>query len=158
MRALSFLQPWVYTILELGKDVENRKWRCPDWMIGQPFLMHASAGYDKDGDRWLRDQGYDIPPETEFRAGAPIPFSRSAIVAQATITGCQAFQSGQNLFGESQQWAFGPYVWQLSDVLRFDSGEHGVKGALNFWHVAPHVVQKLHGQKTAPALAKCGGR
>lgn len=152
MKALSFLQPWLYAILELGKPVENRVWNCPAWMIDQPFLLHASKGYDRDGEEYIRSLGYDIPTEKEFGGGRPIPLSRSAIVGQAVITSAAKYDPGPDLFGEDRDpWSFGPWVWRLTNVERFADGAHGIKGALGFWNVDPYVTRRLFDQRTFPA-------
>lgn len=155
VRALSFLQPWLYCIFELGKDVENRKWACFDWMIGQPFLIHASAGFDQEGYEWLMDMGYNIPNPQEFAAGKPIPLSKSAIVGRAVVTGTTPYDESPSLFDDkANQWAFGPHVWSLQDVERFEEGAHHVKGALGFWQVDPYIVRKLYDQLTIPVAKK----
>lgn len=48
MRALSIQQPWADLILTGGKDVENRSWWPPKWMIGQRFYVHAGKTVDWD--------------------------------------------------------------------------------------------------------------
>lgn len=149
MRALSFLQPWVYTIFELGKDVENRKWACWPEMIGQPFLIHVSAGFDREGYEWLLEEGFAIPDPKEFGAGKPLPLSKSAIVGSVVVSGTTPYDESASLFDENANpWAFGPHVWQLRDLKRFEHGAHHIKGALMFWHVDPYVALKLYDQTT----------
>lgn len=44
-KALSLRQPWCEAILELGKDIENRRW----WTgYRGDFLLHASKGMSRD--------------------------------------------------------------------------------------------------------------
>ena len=47
MRALSLWQPWAGCIAWLGKDVENRSWRCPANVIGEQIAIHAARRVDK---------------------------------------------------------------------------------------------------------------
>lgn len=44
MIALSIRQPWAWAILHAGKDIENRTWHPPAWLVGRRFLIHASKG------------------------------------------------------------------------------------------------------------------
>jgi hypothetical protein len=46
-RAISIRQPWVYAILHLGKDVENRSWYTH---FRGRILIHAGLGIDQDED------------------------------------------------------------------------------------------------------------
>lgn len=41
-------QPWAGCIAYLGKDTENRTWRCPDRHIGAQIAIHASASRTSD--------------------------------------------------------------------------------------------------------------
>lgn len=43
--ALSLRQPWLWAILELGKDVENRRWNTK---YRGPIWLHAAKGCTKD--------------------------------------------------------------------------------------------------------------
>jgi hypothetical protein len=40
-RALTLTIPWGYAFRELGKNIENRTWRPPDALLGQPIAIHA---------------------------------------------------------------------------------------------------------------------
>ena len=49
MKALSIQQPHADEILFAGKDIENRKWKLPAFMVGERIYIHAGkkprAGY-----------------------------------------------------------------------------------------------------------------
>lgn len=40
-RAITLTCPWGYAFRELGKNIENRTWRPPDALLGQPIAIHA---------------------------------------------------------------------------------------------------------------------
>jgi len=43
MKALTLHPEWIFPILELDKDVENRSWAPPRAMVNQDFAIHAGA-------------------------------------------------------------------------------------------------------------------
>jgi hypothetical protein len=61
--ALSIKQPWLYAILHLGKNVENRTWELPEQYRGKDVLMHVGKKMDVDGYSYLTEErGYTLPP------------------------------------------------------------------------------------------------
>jgi hypothetical protein len=90
--ALSFLQPWLWAIVEghkgfkIGEEyfaIENRVWRPHTKMIGERFALHASAGWDRDGSGFvLRQLGGAMAGC--YRNGEPV---RSAVVGMARLVG-----------------------------------------------------------------------
>jgi len=52
--ALSIKQPWAYSIVLGHKPIENRDWKHPPKYRG-PLLIHASKGYDRQGEEWIND-------------------------------------------------------------------------------------------------------
>ncbi len=61
MKALTLHRPWPYAIFWLGKDIENRGWKCP-LPVGEDFAIHAGKGWDQDGAEWMERQGMALPP------------------------------------------------------------------------------------------------
>jgi hypothetical protein len=60
MRAISIKQPHAYSILHLGKSVENRVWRTHH---RGPLLIHAGQRQDLPARRSLEAQGLVLPDD-----------------------------------------------------------------------------------------------
>lgn len=46
MKALTVRQPWASLIVAGLKDVENRSWRAPEWIVGERIAIHSAARRD----------------------------------------------------------------------------------------------------------------
>ena len=69
MYALSIHQPWAWAILNVGKNVENRRWRT---RYRGPLLIHAgksSASYEFHAAGWEAKFGMRLPPWEELTIG-----------------------------------------------------------------------------------------
>lgn len=95
--ALTLWQPWATAIVEGPKNVENRDWRCPKWLIGRYLVLHAAKTWDKDAVAWLAERGWQ----------APRVLPQGAIIGIARVDNCVT-ESESPFF-------FGPYGWVLSD-------------------------------------------
>ena len=108
MKALSIQQPWADMILYHGKDIENRTWRLPRWMVGQRIYVHAGKRVD-----------WDAPGEwrvTSERLGA--------ILGEVTITGC--------VTDSPSHWFCGPYGFTLADPVAYEN-PRPCRGGLGFF-------------------------
>lgn len=95
MKALSIQQPWADRILYEGKNIENRTWKLPGFMVGQRIYIHAGKKIDPD-----------------VRLNQPIPPERlGAILGEVTITGC--VQQSTN------PWFCGPYGFLLENPVAY---------------------------------------
>jgi hypothetical protein len=57
MKALTLKRPWPYTILHLGKRIENRsdkRGMPPMCKYRGPLLLHAAKSWDESAKRWMR--------------------------------------------------------------------------------------------------------
>ncbi len=118
--ALSFLQPWLWAILEGYKPVENRTWKPPRLVLGQRIALHASLGFDKEGARFVNETLGQIGVQRQVGNGV----SRGAILGTARIRGAVTPSGSRNtVFGPvtddmadpaaRSPWAFGPWIWLL---------------------------------------------
>lgn len=99
--ALSVRQPWAFSILHGGKDIENRSW--PTRFRG-PVLIHAGLRMTKDDfEAWqLFVDAYDLRgPWLEGRTIADL--KRGGIVGQVEIVDCVREHSSPWFVGE---WGF----------------------------------------------------
>src|SRR5260370_22148376 len=96
--ALSLRQPWLYAILDLAKDIENRT--CRSRYRGR-VILHASRTMDEAGGKYLREAGLQVPPVLPM----------GAFVGGVAITDCRPLAEG------SSRWAFGPWRYTLEPPL-----------------------------------------
>ncbi len=69
LHAITMAGPWAWTIFHRGRDVENRTWEPPEWLVGQWLAIHAGAleswsvttwRHVVDQDPRLRDQPLEV--------------------------------------------------------------------------------------------------
>jgi hypothetical protein len=168
--ALSFLQPWLWAILEGHKGfrldgsfiaIENRTWKPPARFVGRRFALHASAGWDADGEEFIDETSFAIG--VPFEAPPKTHCTRSAIVGTAQLVG--AFNvlfdradprvrnvGVSNVVGDpsrgaldlvgSSPWSFGPWCWLLSDVRKLRE-PIPAKGRLGLWSVPDEIAARV---------------
>lgn len=101
MKALSIRQPWAFSILHLGKDVENRKWGTS---YRGPLLIHAAKGCTADdvADWWafVCAMKSGRPVDAWDRWPGRDTVARGAIVGIVDLVGC--------FVDASSPWFVGP--------------------------------------------------
>ena len=172
MKALSVRQPWAGCIAYLGKDVENRTWRCPDRFAGTVVAIHAGQAVDdaiiqvpnSDGwpglfastaewDAWrFWHLGIKKPRDV---ANWPPKLALGAVVAVARITGCHLHDMDKHC-GEyaveacagllCSPWAqLEQWHWQLADVRPL-AEPVPCKGKLGLWTVPEDTERAVRAQ------------
>lgn len=154
--ALTIHPEWVWAILRLGKNVENRTWSAPD-LVGKWLVIHGGGAI---GGRPLPKRGpsdfhraclRDVATMAEKGSGivlsegelqaAPGPILTEArgIVAICKVAGYQT--------GEAAGWYIGkPSIgWQLRRVIRLPepipcAGQQGL------WKVPTDLVERIRAQ------------
>jgi hypothetical protein len=127
MKAITLAAPWAWAVAHAGKDVENRKTRCPS-LLGERIAIHAgvapssTADHVRDADAllWIWQRAGVIP-----NTGTMGPDS-GCVVAVATIIG---WVEGRTVVsapdyeaeavchdGAESRWFMGPIGWLLHDV------------------------------------------
>jgi len=104
MKALSIRQPWAWAILNLGKDIENRKWKTN---YRGPLLIHAAKKIDKVGFIHLYERfgpGRNIPNIQDFQTGG--------IVGYCDLIGCTQ--------RSNSPWFEGPFGFVLENIFSVD--------------------------------------
>lgn len=101
MRALSLKQPWPWAIINLGKDIENRKWATS---YRGRFLIHASKTFDLDGYefvlRMAAARNVVVPRAADFERGGIVGSAVVRDVVQASAS----------------PWFFGPHGFVLQGI------------------------------------------
>jgi hypothetical protein len=173
--ALSFLQPWLWAILERHKGfaidgrfyaVENRSKPPPRKMIGQRFALHASAGWDARGERFVDNELLGVaesPPRTicdrgvivgtaqlvaGVRAAERIPDLRGNRLGAVETMGPFPLTRPAVAAAIASPWAFGPWVWLLTDLRKL-SEPVPAKGMLGFWKVPPAAAALVREREVA---------
>ena len=129
MKCLSVRQPWAWSILCAGKDVENRTW--PTSFRGR-LLIHASCSFDPYGPpaiaafRSSRASGeiLDIPPQ----------LPTGVIVGSVEVVDCVQSDDCES------PWRAGPWCWLLRDPVAF-ARPIPYKGRLRLFEVPDEVLE-----------------
>ena len=113
MKAISIRQPWAWAIMNVGKDIENRKWFTSH---RGPILIHASKGCTQAEFKhfffWWRDEfphdplaNIKLPPQLD-------DLPRGGIVGIADLVDCVS--------ESSSPWFFGKFGFVLDKVEPVD--------------------------------------
>ena len=157
MKALTLRQPWAWAVLHAGKWVENRTWRPPAAILGEPFAIHAGfkAPDAEDVATALRRAAAGgsalAPPER---------FDRGCVVGIATVVGFvevdddravrrQLFPGRGAAQGDelarramASPWFIGPVGMVLADVRALPVPVP-CRGTLGFWKLPPEVEEAV---------------
>jgi hypothetical protein len=133
-KALSLKQPWLDCVLFLGKGVENRTWRTN---YRGPVVLHASRGWDKSGEAYVRKvwRGSEVELNRFICAAW---WRRGGFYGIANIVDVVPL----DLFISKDHWAFGPQCWILKDVQPVKMSV-AVKGSLGLWKVPAGTIKML---------------
>jgi len=172
MRALTIKQPWAGCIAHLGKDVENRTWRCPPEFIGAEIAIHAGKEVDyglipaPPGDNWAdlfatraewdAWRYWHLGRKPRDVANWPPKLALGAVVALATIAGCHVRDPGEGCgngryaYGAiCSPWAYPEqFHWVLANVRPL-SEPVPCRGALGLWRLPEDVEAQARKQLEA---------
>lgn len=156
MKAITLTAPWAWAVTSAGKDVENRKTRCPS-LLGERIAIHAGIA-SKDGAS--ESDAFEYMIRNRLIGGkAPRPgVTYGAIVAVATIIG---WASGRTVVsapdyeadavchdGAESRWFMGPIGWLLHDVRTLHT-PIPARGKQGIWTVDAEAEARI--------LAQVGG-
>ena len=110
MKAISIRQPWVWAILNAGKDIENRDW--PTRYRGR-VLLHASKGMTNDEyedcvDTIVTIRRNDLTVTSYLHIPPAKELLRGGICGEAEIVDC--------VENSESPWFFGRYGFVLRNV------------------------------------------
>jgi len=127
LKALTIRQPWASLIIYGPKDVENRTWKLPQWMVGQKFAVHASKTIDQED----MEAAFELCRQIEGAWTPDVAFYaavRGAVLGTTVAMGCVT-ESDSPFF-------FGPFGFLLRDRKALDL-PIPARGFLGFWEWDP---------------------
>jgi hypothetical protein len=153
MRALTLWPEWAWAIAHLGKDVENRIWAPPSWLIGQTLAIHAGKNVGGKPGCKSYHLGTTLVRETAISAGLdPSPLAEwvnklhrelcnatSAVVAVARVEAeCERC--------EPSRWSVeGQRHWRLHDVVALREPVR-CRGAQGLWVLPADIETNVREQ------------
>lgn len=157
MRALTLWPEWAWAVAHLGKDVENRGWAPPSYILGQWIAIHAGKNVGGRTGPRAYQEGTALVIETALRVGldpyAPDSFvtrmhrelcaTTSAVVAVARV------EAECARCAPSAWAAAGQYHWRLHDV-RTLARAVPCRGAQGLWVVPREVEDAVAAQLGRP--------
>lgn len=136
MKALTLWRPWEQAILQGGKLIENRKWPLPTRYLGEPIALHAGKTYDKQGARWMADEGLYTPPaDTKCQVGIVGVVVFDAVVGKGDDV-------DEPDFTLNDPWYFGPFGWRIKSARALERVV-SCRGAQGLWDVPQDIVAQI---------------
>jgi len=141
-RALTLHQPWAWAIARLGKDIENRIWRPPPWLIGQRVAIHAGKRWDPGWSPDIVDMAIHAAMDHAYMSGDRLYHLGAGIVAVVRVVGV--------VTNSESPWFVGPFGWVLEDIMPVDP-PIPCQGRQGLWKVVPDIQREL--EKRVAALS-----
>lgn len=155
MRALSVHIEWLWAILHLDKQIENRTWAPPAKFVGQRIALHGTQRTPTadDLDALLaaaRGAGWEVLPHPLYDAGwvfqrpgrPPAILEVGALGALRGRVAATVILAGATV-GQQGAWRIpGQFHWDLADV-RPVAGPVLVKGAQRLWRLPRGLAPQL---------------
>lgn len=138
MKALSGTQPWFWSILHCGKDIENRSW--PTSFRGT-IALHASKGMTKYQYQEARIFIEKLCPDVVVPLDKELV--RGAIIGVVDIIDC--FKKLPLVTEKDSPWFFGDYGFVLRNIKPLPK-PIACKGSLGFWDVPIEIEEQIKEQ------------
>lgn len=154
IRGLTVRQPFACCIAHLGKDVENRSWAPPGYLIGGHLAIHAGRTVEVEAKMQLQDAiRFGTRPDLNLPAHFPLHdrLELGAIIAVAQLRGvvyqgadgCSSF--GDVPDGWESPWFNGPFGWVLGPP-RVLARSVPCKGNRGLWELPPDVLVQVRAE------------
>ena len=134
MRAITLKQPWLFTITDLDKWVENRTWKIPDDLLGEWVALHAGKSHDQA--EW---------DSAEAIHGQPLPHDIVFGAITSVVTFTHIVTRAMQVTGFKRKWFFGPYGWVIGEKYVLD-GPIPCRGMLSLWTVPEEIAADISRQ------------
>ena len=127
IKVITLIRPWGHAIAYLGKDIENRTWRCT-LNRGDYLAIHNGNKWDQNAVRQIQSIHND----------APFSLTKQDDPSGQIIAVCQ-FEG--NVTASTSPWFFGPIGWKLSNVVPIEGIP--AKGRLGLWIPDDDTMEQL---------------
>ncbi len=122
MKALTIKQPWASLIMFGGKDIENRDWHAPAYLIGERIAIHSSKKLDEsefeDAIYFCLERKLPFLPDVDSVKGG-------VILGTVSLVDC--------VREHSSPWFVGDHGFVLADPEPLKAPVQ-IRGALGFWN------------------------
>ena len=135
VKALTLRRPWADCVALFGKDIENREWAAPPWLVGQDLAIHSGKGWleivDRNVDLFTFDRGGIYVSMYQYETTV------SAIVAVVTV--------GASVRESDSPWFFGTWGWPLQNIRALPTSVP-CRGAQGLWDLPENVDAEVRRQ------------
>lgn len=137
--ALTLWQPWAAYVVGGPKNIENRRWPPPKWIMGKRIAIHAGLKHDETADAWLESAfakafGDDSMTWTKHVPRLAQLEARGAILGTARVVGVHAPVLGPERRETSPWHMRDQYGWILADRVALPK-PIACRGAQKLWRV-----------------------
>jgi hypothetical protein len=145
--ALTLWRPWTALMVVGPKNIENRDWPPPRWLIGKRLAIHAGLKFDEPG--WqtaqgiLRQVGFDPFDGALWQMAQ----TKGSIVGTAVVAGYVVKddpRAGVNIDAIpgafNSPWFFGRYGWLFTERKALPAPVP-CRGAMKLWRL-PDAVRR----------------
>lgn len=126
--ALSIRQPWAWLIVQGYKDVENRSWALPRFILGQRIYIHAGGKV-----KWETPTAFivdKLKPNPAHVAAFMDAWGRCQMPTGAIVGEVTVLREARQ---EESRWYEGPHGFLLRDATAY--APVPCKGQLGFFRV-----------------------
>ncbi len=167
--ALTIWPEWAWAIAHFGKDIENRTWVPPRYIVGKWLAIHAGAHIGgRKGDVALLEGLSDLREMAESVAderggdsmGGGLPEYSELISKIATSAVVAVVKVKGHIYGDAMGWYAGPetlnadgkvvpsYGWELASLIALPVPVK-CKGAQGLWPLPVDVLAQVREQLAA---------
>ena len=142
MKALSVKQPWAWTIIHAGKNIENRTWHTD---YRGPLLIHAGKYRPSRRENEVcREIVEAASPQIDWPAGRKLRQLYGGIIGRVDLVDCIWVGHPGAAEYIDWPWAYGPCLWILRnpEPLEFTTEW----GRLGIFEVSGRVMRKVRRQ------------
>ncbi len=162
MKALSLREPWLTAVLDLGKNIENRKWNTK---LRGRFALHAAKGMTRieyeEACAFITAAGATPPPREQLRDHGIVGVATLAVVIEPLRRWRGSGESGLADLGdvcrgmvfpddaartltrdELRWWMPDQFGFVLTDVVAF-ARVIPCRGALGFFEVSSEIEKQI---------------
>lgn len=149
MKAITLHRPWSWAVAHADKNIENRTWAPPNYLIGSRIAIHAGKQFDDEGWEYLTDPDTSpIQDQTLRDSGVGhfvVPYEDACdrgIVAVTTLA--EVLRLGAVPLYE-HPWYCGPVGWRFEEIVALP---HPIecRGHQGLWDLPKDVENRVQAE------------